>query len=77
MQVAFLVKPLAAIRVWTNKGFLSGVNTHVGLEVEVKGEALGTKIALVRFLACMHQHVPLQLCVVQEPFAASIISALK
>jgi hypothetical protein len=50
MQIAFLVKPLRTVRVRTNERLLPCVDAHVGLQVEVQGEALIAKIALVWFL---------------------------
>lgn len=67
MQVALLIEPLVAVVVWANEWFLSGVNAHVRLEVEVEREALAAEVALVGFLPRVHQHVPLQLRVIQEP----------
>ncbi len=50
-QVAFLVKPLRAIRETAAVRLLSSVDAHVSLEVEVQGELLAAQWTLMRFLA--------------------------
>jgi hypothetical protein len=40
MQIRLLIKAFAAVWIRTNKGFLSGMNAHVSLEVEVQTKSL-------------------------------------
>ena len=53
------------------------VRPHVRAEVEVEGESLVAKITFVRFLAGVDQHVPLELGVVEEALATSVVGALE
>lgn len=49
----------------------------MGLQVEVQGEALVAEVANVVLFASVHQHVPLQLCVVQESLLAPWVGTLE
>lgn len=53
------------------------MNAHMRFEVEVKGESLIAKITFVWFFAGVDQHVPLELGVVEEALAASVVGALE
>lgn len=53
------------------------MNAHVCFEVEVKGESLVAKIAFVWFFASVDQHMPLELGVIEEALATSIVGALE
>ena len=53
------------------------MDPHMSLEVEIKRKPLVAEIALVRFLACMNEHMTLEFGVVKKSFAAALISALK
>ena len=66
VKVRFLVEALVAPRVGATEWFLASVDPQVGLEVEIQAEFLEAYIALVRLLPCVHQHVSLELSVVQE-----------
>ena len=77
MKIALLIKPFAAITIRADKWLLTSMNAHMCLEVKVETEPLAAQIALIRLFTCVNKHVPLQLGVVQESFATSIIGALE
>lgn len=77
VEVRLLVEALIASGVGATKGLLACVDAQVGLEVEVKAEFLEANVTLVRLFPCVHQHVALQLCVVQEALIAVSERALK
>lgn len=52
--------------------FLTSVYAYVRPEVEVETEPLTTDFTLVRPFASVHQHMPAQLGLVQEPFPAAL-----
>jgi len=50
---------------------------HMRFQIEIKRELLAALIALVGLLACVYEHVPFELCVVQEAFFAPRVDALE
>ena len=70
VQVRLLVEALIAVGELAWEWFLPGVDPLVGLKVEVEAESFSADFALVRLLTRVNQHVPLQLCIVQESLLA-------
>lgn len=77
MQVRLLVEALIASLERTDEWLLARVDSHVRLQVEVKGESLVTELTFVGLFARVHQHMPLEFGIVQESFAAAIVGALE
>lgn len=77
VQVRLLVKALVAAWVRAREWLLASMYAHMRLQIEIKRELLAALIALVGLLACVHEHVPLELRVVQEAFFAPRVDALE
>jgi len=77
VQVRLLVKALVAAWVRAREWLLPSMYAHMRLQIEIKRELLAALIALVGLLACVHEHVPLELRVVQEAFFAPGVDALE
>ena len=57
MEVGLLVESLWAVAVGTDEWFLTCMNAHMRLEVEIEGEAFVAEAALVGLFTCMDKHV--------------------
>jgi hypothetical protein len=77
VQVRFLVESLIAALIRANERLLTSVDTHMSLQVEIEREALATEVAPVGFLACMDQHMPFELCIIEESLSTAVIRALE
>jgi len=53
------------------------MNAHMCLQVEVEREPFRAKVALVRLLSRMHQHVSLKLCIIQKALTTAVVRALE
>ena len=77
VQVRFLVEALIAALIRANERLLTSVDAHMSLQVEIEREALAAEVAPVGFLACMDQHVPFELCIIEESLPTAFICALE
>ena len=77
VQIALLVKPFIAVRVWATERLFARVDSQMGFQVEIETKLFITNLALIRFLSSVHKHVSLQLGVVQKSFVAKFERALE
>ena len=75
MKVRLLVESLVTVLEGTGKWFLSGVDSEMGLQVEVQRKLFPAELARIRFLPLLYkvvewytmdQHVPFQFCIIKE-----------
>ena len=53
------------------------MNPHVCFQIEIKRKPLVAEITLVWLFACVDQHVPFELRIVQKSLSAAIVRALE